>query len=117
MADPVKALETLRGMRELLASPDSWTRGADARNALGVSDDDYNHEIEPAFVPVCWCISGAAMQVSGLRDGGVFTYLAETLSVGDSTAVVDWNDAEGRTHADVLGLLDSTIARLEASNA
>jgi hypothetical protein len=39
--------------------------------------------------------------------------LADALGVGSVAAVIHWNDAPERTHADVLGLYDRAIAEAE----
>jgi hypothetical protein len=39
---------------------------------------------------------------------------AELIVTFDGMAVAEWNDADGRTHAEVLEAIDRTIARMEA---
>ena len=64
--------ENLKAMRELLATPDRWTRSFEARDSNGIEcmycDPD----------AVCWCLSGAMLKVISFnniapwRPGGRF---------------------------------------------
>lgn len=107
-------LEILRGTRELLSDPSRWTTGAEERNAAGETSDDAGPE---HFVPVCWCVLGATGQVGGFGPS-LFAddELRNTLRAETHFSCLDtFNDAPETTHADVLSLIDRTIARLEAT--
>jgi hypothetical protein len=96
---PVKEVEIIKKARERIADPKRWTTGAFAR------DKDGNPV--PVFdgKAVCWCVSGALAHIAGYSDG----YDAEKLLMPGGVA--GYNDAH--SHAEVLELLDKTIARLE----
>ena len=62
---------------------------------------------------VCWCIHGAS-QATGVVSQDVFTPIMKlTNSEGDYAALTSWNDAPGRTQADVIAMLDQAIASVQ----
>lgn len=112
----------LRAMRDLLSNPDAWTQGVLARDFIG-------SEIEPlADEARCWCLIGAICKVGHVSIGyghPAYDELLDTLRERDEAAqlviaaemdiedlVPVYNDAQDTTHADVLALIDATIARL-----
>lgn len=77
--------------------PSRWTRDAFARDKDGASVQTFHHEA------VCWCLVGA-MSVSGIygSTGG----LKEVLKAIRGRGALSWNDAPGRTFADVRELAE-----------
>lgn len=98
-ADPKK----LRAARELIARPGTWTQGYYARNARG-----QNVQVTSKNA-VCWCLVGAVERVGG----GDLEIEMLALAIDDSPP--DWQDEPCRTHAEVLDVLDKTIALAEAA--
>lgn len=92
-------LELLRGVRELLAVPERWTKKAFARTATGTICNDTQD------VAVAWCIRGAAYRLGLGHDEFCSSML---YSPNDLSR---WNDAPERTHAEVLARLDAAIER------
>ncbi len=78
---------------ELLEKPEAWTQGASAKNSDGMRTG------VSAESAVCWCVLGAIWKCY------VYDSLSEKMRdklaelVGD---IVKFNDAPGRTHAEVL---------------
>jgi hypothetical protein len=96
-------LATLRAMRELLTPEGAWTQGVEARRADGRSVG-FNDPIACS-----WCLAGAKWRVGDLASNRPW------LALGlDSVSA--WNDAPGRTQADVLALLDAKIKEGEAEH-
>jgi hypothetical protein len=96
-------LALARRVRALLEAPERWTQMALARTAEG-------ELCEPTdSVAVCWCLLGAFDHVERGDDVGFIRFLEKELG----GSVTRWNDAPGRTHADVLALLDRVIAEGE----
>ncbi len=96
----------LREMRALLARPENWCQG---RSRI-------ERETGVAF-----CLSGAMRQVTMSEQlAGVSWSEVERIAhsvvnrlhriVGAGASFVDFNDADGRQHSDILALLDRAIA-------
>ena len=123
-------LAVLKGARDLLAKSENWTKNAAARPYRG-------GPTMPALsaTATCWCLSGAITWVAQAESIGkvaiegttraqskALGLLAATIrnghpSCGDMdalTTVVNFNDAYGRQHPDVLRVLDAAIERAEA---
>lgn len=98
-------IETLRVARERVAQ--GWTQGWFARTADGVLCGAR----DPAAV--CWCIRGAICSTSDDSLDRAVEALRDTLGWDNIAA---WNDADGRTQAEVLALFDATLATLEAAS-
>lgn len=92
-------LELLTRVREKLARPEAWTKGAHARNA----DGRVVRRSSP--VATCWCLAGAALNVGG----GIESASRLRMLLGLEPGLPDWNDAPERTHAEVLARLDAAI--------
>lgn len=88
-------------MKELLAKPENWTKGFNAR------DKDKNPSGATSLNAVCWCLYGAKIKCYGFP-GRVD--ISEKL---DNAAMkrgfenyVKFNDHPDTTHADILSLLE-----------
>lgn len=108
----MSALPQLLAMRELLSDPMRWTQGMMAADDLGsrVGAKD------PAAC--CWCIMGADCLTDTAnvlhRDTSAVHALRATITAFDGEycrSVSGWNDMPGRTHEEVLRLIDATIVR------
>ena len=99
--------ERLRAARALLTPPGAWTRGALARDREG-------NRVECDSVrAVCWCAGGAISRATDRRDNETEWRLL-TKVVGFPVSF--WNDAPGRTQADVLAALDAAIELAKAES-
>ena len=105
-------VETLQGMRDLLAGPKRWTQGARAKNALG---EDTNPIGEDA---VCWCIVGAYQRIAtkevrqdiyeDFRADEAGQYLQrEAFRLSDLKNPWSFNDLH--THPEVIALIDAAL--------
>jgi hypothetical protein len=111
----VTTLDILQDVRTLLSSPDKWAQRTHAQDKNGrpVPFDDSR--------ACSWCLVGAAAfaarRVDRMGFGLTVQELATTLDIwgeGRSpNSVAIYNDDVHRTHAEVMRLLDTTIARLE----
>lgn len=108
--------EDLIAIRDLLSDPARWTQILSARRA----DGDYAWPRAPEAVR--WCLVGAAQRMSTTYLGSVISLLARVLASDERdvpthlemlrdpyATVAAWNDADGRTHAEVLALIDRAI--------
>jgi hypothetical protein len=103
----VVMLENLKKVRELLANPEHWYQHWYA--------DTGNPHNEDAM---CFCPAGAYLRVIGKDNhdqDAAEQEFAKALGFTDASELFAWNDEKLRTHADVLELLDRTIAKLEAA--
>jgi len=103
-------LDDLKAVRDLLAVPERWTQEARARTATGDKVDPEN----PAAC--CWCISGAVSRVATGEENSTRFYTIRNAirrQIKGERLVALWNDDRHRTHADVIALLDKTIAAEE----
>jgi hypothetical protein len=116
-AEWLGVLGLLRGARVVLKDATSWTQGGSARDRRGTLLFDGGHADA-----VCWCLVGALQKADSpqVNDGGgvldALRLLGSVLYARGyvATSVADWNDSPGRTHVDVLKLLDAGIRALEA---
>jgi hypothetical protein len=110
--------ELLRKVRELL--PGRWTQGANALNALGLPTSPMSDSA------VQFCLRGAcikALQPSPhvlvcdlhLERSRISKQIAHALGFEASSWLVQWNDTQGRTEADVLARIDHYIRKEEHS--
>ena len=125
------ARDLLIEARRLLDKPEHWTQSAPARTHRG------GLRLPPSSPHAsCWCLTGAVDKAAHDRDAAkliaatAISFLWTTVqarrglllwscaepdrrwSVHDLQA---WNDHQGRKHADVLAVLDATIARVSAA--
>jgi hypothetical protein len=121
-------LEQLRAMRELLADPAHWTQGMYyLRKPWYKKSNAVPEFIPPEYMAdtlteaTCYCLVGAAMKVTNAlypphaATDALFAALIPKLTTGKS--VVFWQDEPGRTHAEVLALIDAAIEREVANGA
>ena len=99
-------LTDLLAVRELLSVPERWNKGFGARNSKG--------EAVSSLSPTAcaWCLKGACAQVTGIEYsvvGDRFDRLIVSIRMVCGYFVSDFNDAPGRTHAEVLALIDKAI--------
>lgn len=116
-------IAVLRRVRTRLTPPAAWMQ------------HDFSLTVEGAPCHVsaptaaCWCLEGAISAEIAYYPGpaatylgspdlldihrGVFVAILETVGLrGSGLTLAGWNDAPGRQHDEVLGVLDLTIARL-----
>lgn len=104
-------IEALNRARFVLKEPENWTVGEGARNVLG-------NAVHPSDRSACrWCLSGAIARVAHPIEFSAACEALQAVMISrqyrSGYSVVDWNDANGRTHEDVLKLIDDTIAHLK----
>ena len=85
-------LRILRGARGLIENPEGWTKHAYARKETGKWARVWDKKA------ACFCTVGAILRSGGFHPFFEDAYLAL------------WNDAPGRTHAEVLSAFDEAIA-------
>jgi len=122
----VGPITLLREVDKSLRAPGRWCRGAVARTSSGQA---CTHLDRHAY---SYSLLGALMVAAGRHDlswsgpnaratNAAVRALRESFAPeptrGESghAAVADWCDIEGRTHAEVLGLLASAIDRLQSA--
>lgn len=90
----MNATQLLQATRALIPTPDKWIQGRDIL-------DDGNGR------PIAFCIYGAMEIASGSSSThDACCYIKQAIH---TEFIGDWNDAEGRTHAEVLAALDRAI--------
>lgn len=101
------ALKILQGVRELLSDEKRWTRGSYARDRLGRTTHSTSESA------VCWCLIGALGKITNHERGArsAERALERVARRRGREFPAEWQDADGRTHAEVLALLDEAIAR------
>ena len=102
--------EVLQALRQRIGQPEAWTKGCDARaGGAGV-------ECEPEEGAArAWCLVGALAAVAcGKARTAAYRLLAHLAerSAGPGT-LTGWNDAPGRTHDEVLQLVDGAIGQAQ----
>jgi hypothetical protein len=100
----VTPAQVLRAARERIAVPERWTQGASARTISGIGVDAFD------YGAVQWCAYGA-IRVDGVHDHELQLFFR---AIGAMDSIGTWNDAPGRTHAEVLDAFDRAIALAEA---
>lgn len=113
-----EVLALLRRVRGRVTPPDTWTQDQFAATREGASC------AVAAPDATCWCLEGAILAelpvgIDTLEvHRAVFDALHQTIGLRNSgLTLAGWNDAQGRTHEDVLCVLDVTIARLAQTAA
>jgi hypothetical protein len=92
--------DDLRAARALVEK--GWTQGAYARTKTGKECPDRSLHAK------CWCASGAIWRVCA-HDGIGFSEAHKQLSAAINKPIPYWNDAPGRTQAEVLAAFDRAI--------
>jgi hypothetical protein len=98
-------IEILKEARELIAKEGGWTQGWYARDADGAET------LSSSEAAVCFCIIGAFRRVSHDEIGHAQYALSQLL---DGWSIPTFNDAPGRTQAEVVAKFDEAIAAEEA---
>lgn len=104
--DTAEVIAVLDAVRDVLRVPERWTK-------VYYAIDEAGERTRPnSQHAVAWCILGAVTKATQWhRHDAACEALRETLPLdGDNLAT--FNDHPDTTHADVLRLLDDTIARL-----
>lgn len=108
--------EQLIAAKDLIRSPDKWTRDFYARDSDGV-------EVSPDnSTAVCWCALGAIAYATNTDWNQFWSLSSDTASALLGAAHVDedvpaWNDDPARTHAEVMEGFDRAIAAAKALEA
>lgn len=99
--------EVLNKAADLLEKPGAWTQMAFARNAEGEETGLSQYRGQA----VCWCILGATWAVAGDDSRDADDELRRF--IGDD--INCWNDAPGRTQAEVVEALRQAALRAAAT--
>ncbi|MGV3518186.1 DUF6197 family protein [Luteitalea sp.] len=113
-----EVLAVLRRVRTRLTLPSAWLQGDFSRTLEGAP---CSSSCQSA---TCWCLEGAiGVEIDPQGVFGpdtltlhraVYAAVSETVGLhGSGLTLAGWNDAPGRTHDEVLGVLTLTITRLE----
>jgi hypothetical protein len=102
----METLEFLRAWRMQIDTPEKWTRGCAAR----LANDTSCHWRNEAATK--WCLLGA-YDVTDRKFGEGVNALLRVEQLSPNSRLSSWNDAPGRTHAEVMNLLDKAIAESE----
>jgi hypothetical protein len=106
----LNAVEILTKAKELISSPEHWCQEAYSRDINGVSCDRKSPDVNS------FCIIGAIFKATDegvIYDEEIKVWNALNNIVGDY-AISTWNDKEGRTHDEVMALLDKAIENAKA---
>ena len=95
-------LEQLKAVKELIGTPERWTKGAAARNSRGDST------VPLAADACCWCVVGAVSIVDGC-DVRAFDAVGTHLPPFALGSIHIYNDLPTTTHSDIMALLDRAI--------
>lgn len=97
----------LKAAKALIDTPEKWTQGAYARSSIGVELTYHNKEAS------CFCSWGALANVKG-STGSTYEALRFLDSFTTQDNIVQFNDLESTTHAEVMAVWDKAIAKAEA---
>lgn len=101
------SLAALAAMKRVYERPGTWCQWAAAKNADGARVVP----VDPSAV--CHCLAGLACLIQPYAlSQHVWSAIEATLGVD----LVTFNDADGRTQAEVVDAIDRTIKRLEAQS-
>ena len=97
-------MQVLMEVREKLSELGTWTQWTAARDAAGWPCNPHGDDA------CSWCLTGAFRAVTGgFWNPAMDVIWMELKPIASSIA--DWNDEIGRTHTEVLNLLDRLIER------
>ena len=102
MPDTRTTADVLRAARAKITPEGAWTQRELARTADGSPDAPDNP------LATCWCAIGAIESLTNE------TYALRALYLMGVDDIAKWNDAPGRTQAEVLALFDRAIAAEQA---
>jgi len=109
----MSALDILTKARELIADPARWTQGALARTTNRETVSPYDNSA------ICWCLVGACSRASATDEasddfGPALAALEDAcVAAGGGASIPSFNDQPGRTHAQVLAVLDAATESLK----
>lgn len=101
--------EILSAMRAKLERPEQWTQHRYARLKDG-------SPVRYGNTQACsYCMEGALFAVAEDEPNLVYAIsaLQESISAVSSIDIFQWNDTDGRTHAEVLDVIDRAIAAIK----
>lgn len=101
-AKPQTAVDVLVAARELISVSERWTQGETAR------DRDGRFVLSDSKDAVCWCGLGALTKA--VKASSFWFEARDLLLRVEPGGIAKFNDAKGRTHAEVVALFDSAIA-------
>jgi len=104
----VTTAEILRKAADLIEPEGKWTQGYYARNSSG------DIRVATDSEAVCWCAIGAIRKVSHTTASREAIVVAQMLGFKGSDELVNWNDAKGRTQAEVVAALRAAADAQEA---
>jgi len=104
--------EILIAARAKIERPECWTQRAFAKTAL------LNKAKVDSQRAVCWCALGAIAAITredpNYVNDDVYWLLHRAMGLpANEIAVAAWNDAPGRTHAEVLAVFERAIKAAE----
>lgn len=109
----VSVADVLSRAADLIEPEGAWTQGDFARDETGFQYSDSGltfHE----FPATCFCLFGALAEVAEVSDPELYRdadrYLLTVVGVPFVNDVADWNDAKGRTQAEVVAKLREAAA-------
>jgi hypothetical protein len=117
MASKLSVADVLERAADLIEPEGAWTQHAFSRNADGSVDRGGEEDDDGiADNPVCWCALGAIataagvdLSFSGFPNNGIVKDAASAFRAVEPYPV-DWNDAPGRTQAEVVSKLREAAA-------
>jgi hypothetical protein len=106
----MSSADILKAAKQLISTPDKWTKGVYARNVAGdeVKADPMNGRFTDA---VSWCAVGSIREVCGKEMAsfdGPIRCLFEATDEGWIGPTV-YNDTSDRTHEEIMALFDQAI--------
>lgn len=108
----MNALEILKSARAILSNPDHWIKDDMAK-------DKNRKSVETSDPEACsFCTLGALRRAAGItfRNSNAYTdarvAIREELP-NNTVSIACYNDRVSTTHADVLGLFDRAISKME----
>ncbi|QDH83499.1 hypothetical protein [Achromobacter phage Motura] len=106
-------LEVLKDIRETLSDPEHWRQGDYQGHRIGGVTFDLCHAAVQGRAPNCWCILGAMLKSTYVRGLVVEKKLEQAVNHFHPrfNSVAAFNDEPGRTHEEVLQVIDYAIQR------
>lgn len=94
---PTKPSEILSAAADLIEQPGKWTQGEYAKDGRGRGCYGFDEQAQ------CFCLLGAIQKVTGEED--TYELRKHVRRVVGNRAINNWNDASGRTQAEVVAAL------------